>query len=136
MSPLFINANFACFRFLSESERGIHANTEFVYDLELPSDFVPKNSDGEVEGFELVPIKELLSRVISSKYKLTSAPIAIDFLLRKGFINSDNETDIPGLQELLHVPLNQLYKRWSAMSGRNQEKEPYPSVLPPTPPHT
>lgn len=32
-------------------------NTEFVYDLELPLDFVPNNSDGEVESFELLPAK-------------------------------------------------------------------------------
>lgn len=43
--------------FFTETERGLHANTEFVYDLELPPSFVPKNSDGEVEGFELVPVE-------------------------------------------------------------------------------
>jgi hypothetical protein len=43
--------------FFFESERGLFPNTEFVYDLELPLDFVPNNSDGEVESFELLPAK-------------------------------------------------------------------------------
>ncbi|XP_064122007.1 uncharacterized protein LOC135226413 [Macrobrachium nipponense] len=98
--------------FFVETERGLHANTEFVYDLELPSDFVPSNNDGEVEGFEAIPVEELLDRVTSSKYKLTSVPVAMDFLIRHGFITSDNENQLPVLMELLHVPLNQLYIHW------------------------
>lgn len=39
---------------------GIQPNTEFVYDLELPENFTPCNSDGEVSGWELVPINRLL----------------------------------------------------------------------------
>jgi 8-oxo-dGTP pyrophosphatase MutT (NUDIX family) len=40
--------------FFFESERGLFPNTEFVFDLELPIDFEPKNMDGEVQGFSLV----------------------------------------------------------------------------------
>lgn len=98
--------------FFVESERGLHANTNFVYDLELPHDFVPCNNDGEVEGFEAIPVEELLDRVTSSKYKLTSVPVAVDFLVRHGFINSETEHQLPVVMELLHVPLNQLYLRW------------------------
>lgn len=98
--------------FLVETERGLHANTDFVYDLELPHDFVPCNNDGEVEGFEAIPVEELLDRVTSSKYKLTSVPVAIDFLVRHGFITPDTEPQLPLLMELLHVPLNQLYIQW------------------------
>ena len=41
------------FRFFFESERGIFPQTEFVFDLELPIDFQPKNNDGEVDEFAL-----------------------------------------------------------------------------------
>jgi 8-oxo-dGTP pyrophosphatase MutT (NUDIX family) len=37
-----------CVSFFFESERGLFPNTEYIYDLELPIDFVPKNADGEV----------------------------------------------------------------------------------------
>jgi len=42
------------FSFFYESERGLFPDTEFVFDLELPPDFVPRNQDNEVEKFELV----------------------------------------------------------------------------------
>ena len=45
----------APYRYFFESERGLFPNTEFVFDLELPVDFVPGNNDGEVDGFELIP---------------------------------------------------------------------------------
>jgi hypothetical protein len=65
ITPLFYH--FSCNsrlpgRFFFESERGLFPNTEFVFDLELPLDFVPFNSDGEVECFELLPAKVLAIR--------------------------------------------------------------------------
>lgn len=43
-----------CSSFFYESERGLFPDTEFVFDLELPPDFVPRNQDNEVEKFELL----------------------------------------------------------------------------------
>ena len=56
--PLMISL-FILFSFLYESERGIFPQTEFVFDLELPSEFTPKNNDGEVDEFALVPADEV-----------------------------------------------------------------------------
>ena len=42
-----LNENFF-YSFFFESERGVFPQTEFVFDLELPVDFVPTNNDGEV----------------------------------------------------------------------------------------
>lgn len=38
---------------------GIHMEGEFIFDLKLPSDFVPKNQDGEVESFYLMNINQV-----------------------------------------------------------------------------
>lgn len=49
--PLHLSKNLVsagCVSFFFESERGLFPNTEFVFDLELPEDFVPNNADGEV----------------------------------------------------------------------------------------
>lgn len=35
-------------------------NTEYVFDLELPLDFVPKNQDGEVSEFQLLTAKVVI----------------------------------------------------------------------------
>ncbi|XP_046407687.1 uncharacterized protein YJR142W isoform X3 [Ischnura elegans] len=104
--------------FFFESEQGLFPNTEFVYDLELPLDFVPNNSDGEVESFELLSAKETLERIFSTDFKTTSCPVVVDFLIRHGLVTPENEPNYPQLIELLHVPLQTLYQ-WG--SRRNQK---------------
>ena len=52
--------------FFHQSERGIHPNTEFVFDLELPETFQPSNNDGEVDDWKLVPVEKVLN-IISSQ---------------------------------------------------------------------
>lgn len=83
-----INLFFSSFFF--ESERGLFPNTEYVYDLELPLDFMPRNADGEVESFELLTADECIQRALSPQFKTTSAPVLLDFLIRKGYINPEN----------------------------------------------
>lgn len=79
-----------CVSFYFESERGLFPNTEFVFDLELPNDFIPSNSDGEVQAFELLPASECLEKVFSPQFKTTSCPVVIDFLIRHGVITPEN----------------------------------------------
>ncbi|XP_035795728.1 uncharacterized protein YJR142W-like isoform X2 [Anopheles albimanus] len=98
-----------CVSFFFESERGIFPNTEFVYDLELPEDFVPDNSDGEVQNFQLLPVHECLERVFKPDFKTTSCPVVLDFLIRHGIITPENEINFTQVIELLHVPLQSLY---------------------------
>ncbi|XP_045764390.1 uncharacterized protein YJR142W [Maniola jurtina] len=99
-----------CVSFYFESERGLFPNTEYVYDLELPLDFMPKNADGEVETFELLTAEECVQRALSPHFKTTSAPVLIDFLIRRGYINPENEPNYRHLVELLHVPLQTIYR--------------------------
>lgn len=99
--PLDISKNIVsagCVSFFFESERGLFPNTEYVYDLELPIDFIPFNADGEVQGFELLPAKDCLERIFSPEFKTTSAPVIIDFLIRHGFITPEN-----GKQKLISI---------------------------------
>ncbi|KAL4710579.1 hypothetical protein ACJJTC_008981 [Scirpophaga incertulas] len=98
-----------CVSFYFESERGLFPNTEYVYDLELPLDFVPQNADGEVESFELLTAEECVQRALSPQFKTTSAPVLLDFLIRRGYINPENEPNYRYLVELLHVPLQSIY---------------------------
>ena len=51
--------------FLHLSDRGLHPQTEFVFDLKLPESFKPANKDGEVDDFVLVTPKELLELVVT-----------------------------------------------------------------------
>ena len=45
--------------YFNEDERGLFPECQFVFDLELPPDFVPKNTDGEVENFKLVSMEKV-----------------------------------------------------------------------------
>ena len=112
--------------FFHQSERGFHPNTEFVFDLELPQQFQPLNNDGEVESWQLVPVDKILNIVCQPElFKITSSPVVIDWLIRRGnypatnseanicllagIINMDNHPDLPDIVELIHLPLQEFY---------------------------
>ena len=40
---------------------------------------------------------------------MTSFPVALDFLIRHGFINIENERNLPKIIEMLHTPVHTLY---------------------------
>jgi len=95
-----------CVSYMHESERGLHPLTEYVFDLELPPAFVPENQDGEVEEWFLSPINKLKEIIFSEDFRLTSAPVVIDFLIRHGFLTHDNEPNLAAIIELLHPHLH------------------------------
>ena len=53
-----------CFSYFYEDERGLSPECQFVYDLELPEDFQPVNSDGEMAGFEKLNMEEVCKTLI------------------------------------------------------------------------
>lgn len=81
-------ANTCCY----ENAKGVKPETIYLYDLELSEEFVPENTDGEVEAFMLMPIREVAERVRDTQdFKLNCNLVVIDFLIRHGFLTSDDE---------------------------------------------
>lgn len=71
------------------SARGLKPDVLYCYDLELPADFEPRNTDGEVEAFMLLPIEEVAALVRDSdEFKLNCNLVIVDFLVRHGFIHA------------------------------------------------
>lgn len=71
------------------SPRGLKPDVLYCYDLELPADFRPLNTDGEVEQFHLLPIDEVARLVRETdEFKLNCNLVITDFLVRHGFIHS------------------------------------------------
>lgn len=64
---------------------------QYVYDLELAEDVVPKPSDDEVEGFELMTIEEVQSALRGSEFKPNCALVLLDFFVRHGILTADEE---------------------------------------------
>jgi len=95
--------------FFHESERGIHPNTEFVFDLELPESFTPDNNDGEVSDWQLVPVEKVVDVICSPQFKITSSPVVVDWLIRQGIVTHHTDQDLPQIVELIHLPLHNFY---------------------------
>ena len=74
-----------------ENDFGLRPDVLFVYDLELPQDFVPVNTDGEVDEFLLWPVEQVAEAVESGhEFKFNCALVVIDFLIRHGLISPEH----------------------------------------------
>ena len=89
-----------------ESELGIRDDVLFVFDLEMPADFVPKNQDGEIAHFELMPASAVLDRVrTSDDFKFNVNLVILDFALRHGILRPDDQEYLD-VATGLHRPLD------------------------------
>lgn len=75
-----------------ELDGNLRDDTMFVYDLELPADFVPRNHDGEIADFRLLPLSEV-ERLLAetNDFKFNVGLVIIDFLIRQGYLTPDRE---------------------------------------------
>jgi 8-oxo-dGTP pyrophosphatase MutT (NUDIX family) len=74
-----------------ETKLGIRDDVMFVYDLEVPDDFTPTNGDGEIAGFELMPLTVVLERIrTTSDFKFNVNLVILDFALRHGVLRPDD----------------------------------------------
>ncbi|MEK9708127.1 MAG: DUF4743 domain-containing protein [Alphaproteobacteria bacterium] len=76
--------------YMFDTDRGVRRDLLFVYDLKLPADFIPKNTDGEVSGFVRWPARQAL-RVVeeTDEFKFNVNLVIIDFAIRHGLIEPD-----------------------------------------------
>lgn len=84
-----------------EVEEGLHHELIFVHDLTLPENFTPKNQDGEVSGFECVPLASMIERLEdrAGEFTVDAALVALDCLIRRGVFTSDREDYL----EIIHA---------------------------------
>jgi len=74
-----------------KKEGRLKPNTLFCYDLEMPEDFVPNSTDGEIEKFMLWPIEHVAAIVRDTDdFKLNCNLCIIDFLVRHGLIEAEH----------------------------------------------
>ncbi len=72
--------------------RGMDVSSIFVYDLWLPDDFEPQNTDGEVDSFALIPLGEVARLTEETElYKDNCNLVNIDLLIRSGLIDSERQ---------------------------------------------
>jgi Domain of unknown function (DUF4743)/NUDIX domain len=89
-----------------ETRLGIRDDVLFVYDLEMPAGFVPKNRDGEIAHFELMPAAAVVDRVrTTDDFKFNVNLVILDFALRHGLLRPD-DPEYLDVATGLHRPLD------------------------------
>lgn len=69
---------------------GMREDVLFVFDLDVPAAFTPRNTDGEIAEFHLMAAQEVVARVRESDdFKFNVNLVIIDFALRHGLITAD-----------------------------------------------
>jgi len=84
-----------------EDDGGLKPDVMYCYDLELPADFTPIGTDGEVEAFYLLPAEEVLAIVRDTDdFKLNCNLVITDFLVRHGYLSPETPEYLAILQGL------------------------------------
>jgi hypothetical protein len=74
-------------RYAIARQEGLRRDRLFCYDLEVPADFTPVPRDGEVEGFTLMRLADVLRGVAETDdYKFNVTLVIIDLCARLGMI--------------------------------------------------
>jgi 8-oxo-dGTP pyrophosphatase MutT (NUDIX family) len=74
-----------------ETKEGVRDDVLFLYDLEVPADFEPRNTDGEFVEFLLMDATEAVARVSAGDdFKFNVSLVLIDFALRHGLVTADD----------------------------------------------
>ncbi|TWB16928.1 uncharacterized protein DUF4743 [Nitrospirillum amazonense] len=80
--------------YVFDTVAGLRRDTLFCYDLALSRDIIPRNTDGEVEAFELWPLARVADSVrTTDDWKFNVNLVVIDFLIRHGQLSPDHEPD-------------------------------------------
>ncbi|KAF2188087.1 thiamine pyrophosphokinase-related protein-like protein [Zopfia rhizophila CBS 207.26] len=82
--------------------RLLQPECQYVYELELPEDVVPKPGDDEVEEFYLWSVQEVQEAMARGEFKPNCAMVLLDFFIRHGILTSENEKDYIEIVARLH----------------------------------
>jgi 8-oxo-dGTP pyrophosphatase MutT (NUDIX family) len=92
--------------YCAETEKGLKPDVIYCYDLELPKDFKPRCTDGEVEGFVLWPLEKIAQVVRDTEeVKHNCNLVIIDFLIRHGFITPTEKNYLELVHSLRNRPM-------------------------------
>lgn len=83
-----------CITYVMETDDGLKPDVLFCYDLEVPNDFTPVNTDGETASFQRLPARDVGKIIATSDdFKFNCALVVAHFLLRHGLLTPDSEAD-------------------------------------------
>ncbi|BCS10990.1 thiamin pyrophosphokinase-related protein [Aspergillus luchuensis] len=71
----------------------LQPEVEYLYELRLGKEVVPSPADSEVEDFRLWGVKEVKKALGEGRFKPNSAVVVVDFLLRRGLLDGNDEDE-------------------------------------------
>ncbi|KIW90764.1 uncharacterized protein Z519_08547 [Cladophialophora bantiana CBS 173.52] len=66
---------------------------QYIYDLKMPPDVIPKPGDDEAIDFQLLTVDEVRRAMAEGRFKPNCAHLLLEFLVRHGFLTAENEPD-------------------------------------------
>ncbi len=77
--------------YVTSRAEGFRDDVLFNFDLQIPQNFTPKNTDGEVDEFFLWPLEQVCEIIqTTDNFKFNAALVVIDFAIRHGHIEADH----------------------------------------------
>ncbi|OLL23616.1 hypothetical protein NEOLI_005320 [Neolecta irregularis DAH-3] len=105
----FLNYCYASNEFTGGEIGLLQPELEFIYDLAVSRDIIPKPVDGEVESFELMTVEQVKAALAANEFKTNCRLVIIDFFVRHGILTMENEPDyieiISRLRKKMPFPL-------------------------------
>ncbi|KAI0876399.1 thiamine pyrophosphokinase-related protein-like protein [Hypoxylon argillaceum] len=80
----------------------LQPGVQFLYEMEVAADVVPRGGDGTVAGFELLSLEEVRGAMLAGRVKPWFALAVVDFFVRHGVVTEENEEDFVEICMRLH----------------------------------
>ena len=78
---------------------------QYVFDMEISAEVIPKPGDNEVEDFYLWTVDEVKRALAEGQFKPNCAAVLLDFFIRHGILTAENEKDYMEIVSRLHRKL-------------------------------
>lgn len=75
---------------------------QYIYDLKMPPDVIPKPGDNEAIDFQLLTVEEVQRALTAGRFKPNCAHLLLEFLVRHGILTAENEPDYIQIVSRLH----------------------------------
>lgn len=83
----------------------LQPEVEYVFDMEISPETIPKPADGEVEKFYLLTVEEVQTALAERQFKPNCAVVLLDFFVRHGLLTADNEEHLVEIFSRIHRKL-------------------------------
>jgi isopentenyldiphosphate isomerase len=85
----------------NEGKPGCQHHVQYVYEMELSSDMIPKPFNGDVEKFKLMTLQEVVEAIHRGEFNFRAMTWVAHFI-RHGIVNAENEPKIIEVCARLH----------------------------------